>query len=132
MWRRFVRWLAGRCGADERSWHLPDPFRAEVLLDGRLVGILTDRRFVDMFWFSYALEPRDIAVLDDELWGHCRFHFRDPATGRVCTGAFPGGRAPFVRDGRVMVRAMCFPVIRAPRWCDRWRSRDVSAWLHWP
>jgi hypothetical protein len=88
--------------------HLPDPFLAEVLLDGVVVGFLTDRRQVDMFWFSYALDPIDAAATHDDLWDQCRFAFRDPATGRLCTTAFVGGIRPFVRDRRVKIRAMYF------------------------
>jgi hypothetical protein len=111
MWRRITRWLAFVPRGNLRCGHLPDPFHAEVLLDGIVVGVLTDRRFVDMFWYSYALEPSDDRVLDDDLWDQCRFIFRDPATGWLCTGAFVGGRRPFVQDGRVLIRAMYFPIV---------------------
>lgn len=130
MWRRLLRWLRGEGWRDERFEQLPDPFRAEVLLDGTVVGVITDRHQVEMFWFSYALEPLDVRVLDDGRWERCRFHFRDPPTGRVCIGAFPGGRAPFVRDGRVLIRALYF--CRRPGWLARWRDRDVSTWMSWP
>lgn len=129
MWRRFWRWLRGGGWRDDRWEQLPDPFRAEVLLDGGVVGIVTDRRQVDMFWFSYALEPLDARVLDDGRWGRCRFHFRDPVTGRVCTTAFVGGSPPFVRDGRVLIRAMYFTCRRRLPW---WRRDEHDTWMSWP
>jgi hypothetical protein len=97
-----------------RFEELPDPFRAEVCLDGAVVGILTDRRFDDMFWRSYALEVREPHVRDAERWNRCAFEFRDPATGRTCRSAFVGGKPPFVSDGRVSVRALYFE--KPPWW----------------
>lgn len=120
MWRNFAAWLVRVTRLDqvlagnpfERQTHeqLPDPFRAEVLLDGNVVALLSDRRAMDMFWYSYRIEPCDATATDDSLWERCRFTFRDPATGRECRSAFVGGRAPFIQDGRIMLRAMYFPV----------------------
>lgn len=94
-----------------RYYVLGDRVRADVILDGAVVGTVFDRRVTDMFWASYQVEPAGAseAIFDDELWSQCRFAFRDPATGAVCTSAFPGGKAPFIRDGRVLLRAMYFP-----------------------
>ncbi len=96
-------WLRKRT---RQARELDEPFCAEVLLDGRVVGVLTDRVWTDMFWRSYRIEATE--ALDDALWNECRFTFRDPATGRVCTSGFVGGTAPFVRDGRVWLRSMYF------------------------
>jgi hypothetical protein len=97
---------------------LSDPFRAEVLLDGVVVAVLSDRRITDMFWRSYRIEPvgSATAIYDDALWNTCRFTFRDPQTDRTCSSGFVGGRAPFVHDcapgaptgGRVWLRALYF------------------------
>ena len=106
--RLLARYRAWRYGPPPHS--LPDPFRAEVLLDGEVVATLTDRVFVDMFWHSYRIERAgaSTAIDDDSLWDRCRFTFRDPATGMICTCGFVGGRRPFVQDGRVTLRAMYF------------------------
>lgn len=79
----------------------------DVLLEGRVVGVLTDPRFEDMFWFSYAVEVRDPAVLDDDAWEACAFTFRD-RDGRSCGGAMVGGARPYLGDGRVMLRGLAF------------------------
>jgi len=105
-----LRWLRERFKSTTGARELDEPFRVEVMLDGVVVGVLTDRVWTDMFWRSYRIEPVGSGgeIYDDKLWDSCRFMFRDPATGQVCDGAFAGGRAPFVRDGRVSVRALYF------------------------
>jgi hypothetical protein len=92
---------------------LPDPFHAEVLLDGRCVAILSDRKWEEMFWRSYRIEAVDEEELrqiseNDSLWFTKRLVFRDPTKGLVCTGVLPGGLAPYVKDGRVCLRFMYF------------------------
>ncbi len=96
---------------------LSEPFRVEVLLDGVVVATLSDRVVTDMFWRSYRIEPTAdaSAIHDDDLWDRCRFAFRDPRSGQVCTAAFVGGKAPFVRDGRVCLRALYFGRASASR-----------------
>ena len=97
---------------------LAEPFHAEVVLDGVAVATLSDRVSSDMFWRSYRIEPVGgaTAIQDDELWEQCRFTFRDPVSGQICTCGFAGGRRPFVRDGRVRLRAMYFgPAPELPR-----------------
>ncbi len=108
------RYRAWRYGP--QPFVLPDPFRAEVLLDGEVVATLTDRVFADMFWHSYRIERAgsSTAIDDDSLWDRCRFTFRAPATGMVCTSGFVGGLRPFVRDGRVSLRAMYFAAPATP------------------
>jgi hypothetical protein len=104
MWR----WLLGRRSSPAAPDDLPEDARIEVMLDGVCVGILTDRKFVDMFWYSYQVTPLDVVITDDELWNRCRFTFRDPGSGKLCSSAPVGGRPPFVRDGRIVLRAMYF------------------------
>lgn len=98
---------------------LPDPFRVEILLGDDVVGMLTDRVFDDMFWFSYRVEPRSDAALDNTLWKAVTFQFRDPVTGRVCRDAYAGLGG--VRDGRVRIRGMYFEGLR------RWRRRTTAS-----
>jgi hypothetical protein len=103
-----VRWLDGRIRSLLGPHELDEPFRAEVLLDNRVVALLSDRVWTEMFWRSYRITPvGDPSVIaDDMLWMRCRFEFRDPATGRVCKHGFAS--EPFVRDGRVFLRGMYF------------------------
>ena len=120
MWRKLAAWLvrvttldtvlAGNPFEPRTHEQQPDPFHAEVLLDGKVVAVLTERQWIDMFWYSYRIEPLAAAATDDDLWDRCRFTFRDPATGRVCTTAFVGGQRPFIQEGRIKLRAMYFPV----------------------
>jgi len=113
-----VRWLLDRFGwSRTRPRELGEPFRAEVMLDGVVVATLSDRIVTDMFWRSYRIEPLGTAtaIADDDLWNRCRFVFRDPSTGQICSSGFAGGKAPFVRDGRVLLRALYFGDGDAPR-----------------
>jgi hypothetical protein len=91
---------------------LPEPFSVEVVLDGKTVAMLSDRRRTEMFWRSYRIEAVDDfghrAIADDSLWDNCRFTFRDLRSGLTCSSAFVGGSRPFVRDSRVSIRALYF------------------------
>lgn len=84
-----------------------------IELDGNLVGELSDARWSDMFWDSYAVTEHPIsessALRDDTLWSHCKFTFRNRSTGEVVATAFCGGTPPFIRDGRVLMRALYLP-----------------------
>jgi hypothetical protein len=81
-----------------------------VELDGTPVGELSDARFEDMFWYSYAVNEIGTAagspVYEDGLWNACRFTFRHRFSGEVVNEAFCGGKPPFVRNGRVLMRAL--------------------------
>src|SRR6266496_4110989 len=85
---------------------------AEVVLDGKAVAILSDRRVTEMFWRDYRIEALDEsgrhAIGNDELWENGRFTFRDCTSGAICTSAFAGGSRPIVRDSRVSIRGMYF------------------------
>lgn len=54
--------------------------------DGVVIGQLTDGRFADMFWSSYALEPlgdteeQRRLVYDPEPWRKCALTFRNRVT----------------------------------------------------
>lgn len=91
---------------------LKEPFRAEVLYEGRVVAILTDRVVTEMFWRRYRLEAVDAfgagVIGDDRLWETGRFTFRDPLTGAICDSGFAGGAPPFVREGRISLRGLFF------------------------
>lgn len=111
-----VPWVVGRVQVHRHEAkygaELKGPFRAEVLLDGAPVAILTERRYTEMFWRSYRIEPlsEETAklVYDTELWNECRFTFRDPATGMECRTGLVGGVPPFIHDGRISLRALYF------------------------
>jgi hypothetical protein len=111
-----LRWLRDRyrqSGTTVRE--LDEPFLADILLDGAPVAILTDRTVVQGSWTSYRIEPvgDSMAIYDDDLWKKSRLTFRDPLTGELCTSGFVGGTAPFVRDGRVLLRALYFGLVPA-------------------
>lgn len=111
-----VPWLISR---GQRSTHvaqygreLGEPFLVEVLLEGEAVAALSEREFTEMFWRNYRITPLTDGgakvIADDDLWGQCRFTFRDPATGVHCDTAFAGGAEPFARDGFVSIRGLYF------------------------
>lgn len=91
---------------------LAEPFKAEVIYQGQAVADLSDRRFVDMFWYEYLIQARSkefkTLIRDDDLWDSCQFSFRDPCTGLICTSGFVGGGKPFVKEGRILLRALYF------------------------
>lgn len=73
------------------GWHIE--------LDGDRVGTLSDCRWADMFWDSYAVGAVDgvdaSALASATNWNECRFHFRNRGSGDLVTSAFCGGGAPF-------------------------------------
>ena len=91
---------------------LDEPFAAEVLYHGDAVADLSDRGFTEMFWREYRIYPRTdeakYIIRNDDLWEACAFEFRDPKTGFVCTSGFVGGTRPYVRNGKVHLRALYF------------------------
>jgi len=86
----------------------------EVLYEGEVVADLSERVAVEMFWSTYQIRPRTPAgaelIGDDDLWNACAFYFREPGTGILCTTGQVGGSAPFVQDGRIMLRGMYFGI----------------------
>ena len=88
-----------------------------IELEGEPVGELDQPIQDDMFWVSYRVQaPPESPVWDDDPWNHARFEFRSKRTGQLVSGAFAGGSAPFVRDGRVNLRALRLPAR------SRWQS----------
>jgi hypothetical protein len=81
-----------------------------VEFEGEVVGELTDPRFADMFWVSYAVHRPNggrAAVLDDDtLWNDCRFVFRSRRTGEQAKNAFAWGVRPTIQHGRVAMRGL--------------------------
>lgn len=127
VYRRYVAYQFQK----RRGIELPAPFSAEVVLDGRTVAIVSDRRITEMFWRDYRIEAVDEiglrAISNDELWESGRFVFRESTSGTLCDSAFAGGSRPFVRDSRVSIRGMYFktrpnkalqPTAAAPASCD--------------
>lgn len=81
----------------------------EIELKGAVVGVLDDPKRVELFWYSYAVRGtplRGTVLRDDDAWRGGVFAFRNRRTGELAHSAFCGGEAPFVRDGRVLVRGL--------------------------
>lgn len=77
---------------------------------GRVVGELTDARWEDMFWDSYAVTPAsreaEPVFIDDDLWERCQFRFRNKEMNEYAENAFCAGTAPFIRNGRIFMRGL--------------------------
>jgi hypothetical protein len=77
---------------------------------GRVIGELTDPRWEDMFWHSYAAAPADREAepvfFDDDLWNRCQFRFRNKVLNEYAENAFCGGTAPFICNGRILMRCL--------------------------
>lgn len=105
-------WVHRRLFGLRKSRELEDPFAAEVLYSGEVVADLSDRVLSDMYWRNYRIDPRSdkarAIISNDALWEECAFTFRDPKTGRVCSDGFVGEAKPFVKDGRISLRALYF------------------------
>jgi hypothetical protein len=88
-------------GGRRDGWHIE--------LDGRVVGALDDPQWVQMFWYTYAVKGDLLAagspLRNNDLWARCRFVFRSRRTGDA-PHAFCGGRPPFIREGRVLMRGL--------------------------
>lgn len=84
------------------GWHIE--------LDGRRVGTLSDHRWADMFWDSYAVGAVDgvdaSALASATNWNESRFHFRNRGSGDLVTSAFCAGSGPFSPGQRVLMRAL--------------------------
>jgi hypothetical protein len=79
---------------------------------GQRVALLLDSRFVDMFWYSYRVEPlaqgpeeRHRIQLDPGWWHQRGLVFRSRELGVVAEGAFAGGQV-FTDTGRVIMRGL--------------------------
>ena len=79
--------------------------------DGVVIGQLTDSRFEDMFWTSYAVEPlgdteeQRRVVYDPSTWREHWLTFRNRVTGDRVTSAYASG-APSEGKPRVNIRAL--------------------------
>ena len=97
---------------NKQGRELGDPFAVEVLYKGEVVADLTDRDFAEMYWRDYLIEPRSLEakeiINNDDLWDESAFDFRDPVSDDICTSAFVGGNRPFIRDGKISLRALYF------------------------
>src|ERR1051325_11587916 len=119
-WARYKLWL--RVTETGGSWF--------VERDCRAVALLTEPRFVDMFWDAWRLEPlvddmvERSAMMTEEYWDPALLPqtvFRSREYGTVCE-AFWAGEEP-VRDGRLVMRGLYQPV-RQP-----WPWDSVILWL---
>jgi hypothetical protein len=77
-----------------------------VEYDGRVVGILNDQHFVEMFWDECCIEEIDPIVRDEDLWNNCQFKFRSSVINEYAYFAFAGWGAPFIRNGRMSMRGL--------------------------
>lgn len=105
--------------------------------DCRRVAALTDCRWHDMFWDSYAVEalttdPQEQRMLfADEFWNRFKeLTFRNREFGAVATHAFPciGAGTVLNRTGRLVVRGLylvvpSYPWDRLLLWARRRRRR---------
>ena len=78
--------------------------------DGRRIAALTDPRFEDMFWYSYAVEPLGDAerkqIFAPHFWDQPDLIYRYRVTDEVVPNAFPAGAAPTEQNPRVWMRAL--------------------------
>jgi len=105
--------------------------------DGRTVALLTEPRYVDMFWYAWRIEPlaegeaERVALFSQAYWDPFllpRTVFRSREYG-VPADAFWAGDNP-LQDGRLVMRALYQP-IRQPRlWEDLvlWVRRRWQKW----
>jgi hypothetical protein len=93
--------------------------------DNRTVALLTDPRYVDMFWYAWRIEPlieeeaERAALFSQAYWDPVflpRTVFRSREYDWVAT-AFWAGENP-VRDGRLVMRALYQRVRRPWPWDD--------------
>lgn len=116
-YERRLRLIETDCGR-ESGWH--------VERDGVRLASLTDRRWEEMFWDSYRLEPlTDDAALNqrllsdfwesDDNWTKVCFSNREFPEIEIQTGyAFPSIK-PFQEPGRLMIRGLYYcPLPRMP------------------
>ncbi len=79
--------------------------------NGRRIALLSDPRYEDMFWVSYAIEPltedeeeRRRLLESEEFW-LTKFVYRSRQFDEVAGNAFPALK-PFAGPGRVTMRAL--------------------------
>lgn len=74
--------------------------------EGRVVGILRDQHFVEMFWDECSIEVIDPVARDDDHWNHCRFKFRSDVMNEYALYAFAGRSWAFISEGKVVMRGL--------------------------
>jgi hypothetical protein len=88
------------------------------LVDGRVVAVMDEPRWEDMFWMSYRVTPMTddpalaAALTSEDFWtagDYDKLVFRSRATGLVAEHAVPSGR-PLVGPQRVNMRALYIPI----------------------
>lgn len=96
---------------------LPDPFYAEILYKGEVIGYLTERERMDFGWEQYTVIP----LMRDGLGWYPKLHsrvrnqeiiFRDPKTQRVCTDSYftPDfeNQVDTLLEGKIVLRELFF------------------------
>lgn len=96
--------------------------------EGRRVAELDCTRREEMFWDSYRIVPicEDIneqrqMLVDKLYWLNADVEFRSRAADEVAECAFIASDV-FTEDGRLLVRALYFPLL-APTWWEEWTRR---------
>jgi hypothetical protein len=94
--------------------------------DGKQLAQLTNPRWEDMFWYSYALVPltEDIVererIVSDETWWHVPgLVFRSREFELIAPLAFVG-MSVFTETGRVMMRRLNLPIGSPNMWERLW------------
>jgi hypothetical protein len=83
-----------------------------VELGGCRLAALTDPRFEDMFWDSYAVarlaesEQEREAIYTKAFWDQPGLVFRNRVTGEVTSHAFRGGQTPTRHCSRITMRGL--------------------------
>ncbi len=108
----FLRWaraLTRRSRLLRRWGGSKTPMELYMEYEGQCVAKLTDPRFDDMFWTSFAFTPLSqdpalLKMLDCKEWWHDygKINYRYVNDGRITIGTFPGGSGAL--NGRVSLR----------------------------
>jgi hypothetical protein len=105
-------WIHERLKEYRYGKQLPEPFAVEVIYRGTSIAELSDRRWVDMFWYDYQIstktEEAQRIIDNDDFWERGDLHLRDVKTGALCMAWIVGGERPYLRDGRVLLRGLYF------------------------
>ena len=132
------RWERGlRLHLFETNYGRSDGWQVER--DGRVMALLVEPQFEEMFWDSYRVEvqvddpeERRRILKEPGWWLQPGLVFRGRTVGAVASGAFPAGQV-FMDSGRILMRGLHF-LVEPPDlwerillwWRKQTRSRRVS------
>jgi hypothetical protein len=89
-----------------------------VLLEGQPVCALSDPKYADMFWISYAIEPvgkdaeENAKLAGREFWLRDDLEFRNRELDLIAPFAFAAGAGP--KQGRIEMRGLYIVVPKVP------------------